>query len=537
MLTVFDKISLEETKRFSKLFIDYIHQESKISEFYKFTPTLPGFKAAIDQLNTVDFDRETLATEIKKQYAKTTFTETPNINELATKLLSKKTFTVCTGHQLCVLGGPLYWAYKICSTIKLAKQLEEAFPEYNFIPTYWLASEDHDFEEINHLSIFGQKLTWTPTDYIENTISGSISTSSISNFIAELKGKFQNDSSTQDILTTIELCYTQNKNLADATRAFAHHIFKNTSLLVIDGNNKELKKLTKNLFTHEINSSANIRSVTTTAQHLESLGYHAQVNARETNLFYIENNIRYRIDKTGASEYKTNNGNKTWSKETILKNIEETPECFSPNVIIRPMYQQVILPNIAYVGGPAEIAYWLEYKQLFESNNVFYPVLVSRNNALVLDAKSKQIIDKLSISASELFEQINNLVKKYVLSKNTETTSTKNYTEELKSIYDTLKESTHKIDPTIIASIDAEFQKSLNGLNNIENKIAKALKKKEEVAVNQLQKLNEKSFPNNTLQERNDSFIYFFAQFPSLINDLLSLFNPLEPTMYIITEK
>ena len=149
------KISLEQTGHFSKLFLDYVNQDKNLSSFYKYAPSIDSFSQSIKDISSQKFNRKLLVEVFTEQYVKTSNCQLPTANYQL--LLNENTFTVCTGHQLCLFTGPLYFIYKIISTINLAEQLKKKFPANNFVPVYWMASEDHDFEEVNHVNLFGKK--------------------------------------------------------------------------------------------------------------------------------------------------------------------------------------------------------------------------------------------------------------------------------------------------------------------------------------------------------------------------------------------
>lgn len=356
-------ISLEEAGYFSTLFLDYVNHAHKVFPFYNYSPSPDSFELAIKDISLFKFNRELLAEVITKQYEESNC-PLPKANS---QLLSMdNTYTVCTGHQPCLFTGPLYFVYKIISSINLAEELKKKFSEYNFIPLYWMLGEDHDFEEINHIYLSGKKIQW------KNKKGGAVgrySTRGMEEVIENLKPFLGKSINAEKILYLFSEAYIHRKNLSDATRYLVNELFGKYGLLVLDADDMKLKNEFKEIIRDDILNHTNFKLVNHTITQLKSIGYEAQVIPKEINFFILSKNFRARINKT---EVKKN-------PELWQKKVDTETERFSPNVVTRPLYQQKILPNIAYVGGPAEIAYWLEYKSMFDYHNIFYPVLIPRN--------------------------------------------------------------------------------------------------------------------------------------------------------------
>lgn len=231
-------IAYKDTNYFSKLICDYIDNKKELAPFYSHFPNKEGLANAIENKNFKDTNRSVLVNVLLKQYAHiTTVSETTknNINLLN----NTNTFTVTTGHQLCLFTGPLYFIYKIVTAINLAQQLKNDFPDKNFVPVYWMATEDHDFEEINHFVAFGKKVTWNSEQ------KGAVGRFSLNNFdvvLEELKSVLGTMYGTEPALQLFENTYLKNKNLAEATRYLVNELFAEFGLVIIDGDDADLKK-------------------------------------------------------------------------------------------------------------------------------------------------------------------------------------------------------------------------------------------------------------------------------------------------------
>lgn len=505
-------ISFEETKQFSKLFLDYVNGASNLRKFYSYAPHIDSFKQAIEDKSKENTNRQLLVDVLKEQYSKLP-NNSESINAI-NSLLDKKTFTVCTGHQLCLFTGPLYFIYKIISTINLAEALKKKYPENNFVPVYWMASEDHDFEEISSINLFGKKLKW---NLDSKGAVGRLNTTSLKSVIDELKQILGESANAKELTQLFEDAYLKHVTISDATRYMVHQLFSKYGLLILDADDSRLKTEFLDIIKDDISNKTNFKIVNNTIAELEKIGHKSQVNPREINVFKLSENSRVRVE--------------TASNETLNYKAEE----YSPNVVLRPLYQQKLLPNLAYVGGPGEIAYWLEYKAMFEHHKINFPVLMPRNFALLSDEKAEQQMQKLGLSKADLFKDVDQLIKEFV-SKNAETdVSLKDQEEKLKAMFTDLAAKASAVDPTLKASVEAEYQKALASLKNIEAKLMKSEKQKQETNINQIKKLKDKFLPEGVLQERHDNFSpYFLKSGKDFIGDLKEAFDPFEFKMLIV---
>lgn len=525
-------LNYSDTNYFSKLILDYLSGEEKLKSFYSFTPQIDSFREVIDNKAKQLINRDLLVEVIEKQY-KESNCELPTAN---CKLLqSENTFTVTTGHQLCLFTGPLYFIYKIITTINLAEELKKKYPENNFVPIYWMASEDHDFAEINHIHLFGKKIEWKPENQKAIAV-GKLNTESIQQVIEELKPILGASENALQLIALFEKSYLQNKNLADATRCLVHELFKEYGLVILDADNADLKREFASVLEDDIFNHSNYNHVNNSIKQLETLGAKAQVNPREINCFYMTNELRERIVFENG-KYVVNNTSITFSKEELQAELKNHPERFSPNVVLRPLYQETILPNLAYIGGGGELAYWLEYKAMFDFHKIQFPVLILRNSVLFIDAASQEKWNKFELTQHDLFSSTEEIIKKFIASHTNENDNLKEEQEKLKAIYELISAKAQKKDATLKASADGELQKALSGIANLENKMLKAEKQKQETSLNQIKKIKDKLFPEGELQERYDTVSTFYLKYGNdFIKSLKENLSPWENKFTLLTE-
>ncbi|WP_264553815.1 bacillithiol biosynthesis cysteine-adding enzyme BshC [Flavobacterium sp. N2038] len=525
-----DCISYQTSGYFSTLIQDYLDQKTALRPLYNHFPTLENFEKQITekQLNFDATNRIPLVQTLKKQYQNI---EISDLTKQNIELLAlENTFTITTGHQLNLFSGPLYFLYKIISTINLTKELKSKYPTYNFVPIYWMATEDHDFEEINYFNFKGKKFRWNK----ESTGPvGRLSTEGLTEFFEIYSSELGSSSNANTLKNLFEEAYLKHDNLADATRYLANSLFSAYGLVILDADDAYLKRAFIPYIKEELENQTSYKTVQKTIEELKD--YTIQVNPREINLFYIEDNLRERIIFE-HNKYIINNTKTSFSKEEILKLLENNPEKFSPNVIMRPLYQEIILPNLCYIGGGGEIAYWLELKSFFEAVNITFPILLVRNSVLLSTEKQAQKADKLGLSWHDLFTKPANLVNKITHKLSPFPIDLTPQKEILEKQFEYLYELANQTDKSFSGAVKAQEVKQKKGLENLEKRLLKAQKRK---LSNQLQRVTDlqcELFPNNSLQERQSNFSEFYLEKgEQLVPLLLQKLKPLEMNFNIIT--
>lgn len=514
------QIDFEETKRFSSIFLDYINDKKELQAHYTYRPEIASFKDAISNRNFDDAKRPLLVKILKGQYKNIPKNELVQSN---IDLLSEKnSFTVTTGHQLNIFTGPLFFIYKIVATINMAKMLKKEYPSFHFVPVYWMASEDHDFEEINNFKLFGKKYSWETN---QKGPVGKFDPKSIKTILDGIP----------EIPDFITKGYLEQNNLADATRFIVDHLFQDQGLVILDANDRELKKEFQHIIKDDLfNNSAHKHAENCTGK-LETLGYKSQIFPRPINFFYMEDNLRERIEEQGE-KYHVLNTSLVFSKEEISELVDTNPEKFSPNVVLRPVYQEVILPNLAYIGGPAEVSYWLQLKDVFDHFQIPFPVLFPRSFAMLIAKSIAKKMDKLQLDAKSIFEDFDTL-KENILYKDAEPLhDLSSQINDIEIAFKSIQEKAQVLDKSLEGFVLSEYKKIEKGVENIQKRLKKAEEQKEEVNIKQLESILEKLFPDGNPQEREDNFLNFFINNPSFIVELTSLFDPFKLKYNILTE-
>ncbi len=526
------KIPFEKVPQFATKDTEYVNSKPEIRSFYKYDVTLDAFEQVIKDKQQDETNRTVLVDVLREQYAK--FTTSDAVRDNIEALLDERTFTVTTAHQPSLFTGPLYYIYKIISTINLAEALRKQYPDYNFVPVFVSGGEDHDFAEVNHANIFGKNVEWESG---ESGSVGMMKTATLQPALEQSKEILGESDNAQRLYQLIETAYTSHELYSDATIHLVNELFKEQGLVALNMTNAELKRLFIPIMEDELLRQTSQTFVEQTQQELEKVGFGSQAHAREINLFYLRDQIRNRIVLEGDT-YKVLDTDYTFSKDEILQELQDHPEHFSPNVVLRPLYQELILPNLAYVGGGGEIAYWLERKSQFEHFGINYPMLVRRNSALWIDKGSVKRMQKLDLTVQNLFEDTEKLIKQYVAANAESELSLAEEKAALEKLFEQAAAKAESIDPTLKKAVLAEGAKQVKSLEQMESKIVRAEKQRHETALNQIRSLRDKFFPGNGLQERTDNFTQFYLKYgDAFFTVLKDNLDPLDKRFVIILDK
>ena len=504
-----------ETGAFSGLLTDYLAQKPALAPFYNRFPTLENFATQIAEKRAAYAPeaRQRLVAALRTQYAgeETAAAITANIN-----LLEKDTtFTVTTGHQLNLMTGPLYFIYKIITAIKLSQELKIAYPQHDFVPVYWLASEDHDFAEINHFTLFGKEYRWDA----ENT-GGPVGRLPLTGLEEQLLSQLP-----PEVPALFREAYTDAPTLAEATRRLADGLFGHYGLVTLDADRPNLKQALLPVLEKELAEQASNAAVQATNARLEAAGYKPQVFSRPLNLFILNaDGQRQRLEPAADGP------------AALLAQARQHPAQFSPNVVLRPVYQELLLPNVAYVGGGAEVAYWFQLKDVFAAFGVPFPIVLPRNSALYLSRANASKMRKLGLEIADLFKPLSELKKQVGAALGQEEISLQAQQTQLKAAFDQTAALAQRLDPTLVKAVAAEAQKAAAALAGLEKRLAKAAETKHETAYAQLAALKEKLFPAGGLQERSDNVLSISINNPAFVEQLLAAFEPLKLEFAVLEE-
>lgn len=519
--------------QFSAMDLAYATERAGLKNFYKYEPELASFAQAITDKQKDNTDRTLLVERLMDQYEAIGVTDKRSIT-LVKSLANSETFTITTAHQPSLFTGPLYFIYKAFSAIKLAQMLAEEYPQNTFVPLFILGGEDHDFEEVNHLFLKGKRITWS------NDETGSVSrmrSKSVEAALQEVLAVEVTNSHAQESLEYLAQAFSKFETYGQAMASWVQHLLGEYGILIFNMDDPHLKRAMIPIFKKEILDQPSLPLVQESQQKLTDAGYGNQAYSRPINLFYMTDGIRERIEKV-EDQYTVLNTDLSFSEQELLSQLETYPERFSPNVILRPIYQESILPNLAYVGGGGELAYWLERQTQFDHYGLNFPMLVRRDSAIWLSHRSQRKLKKLGLRLDDLAQRPEQAEKRYIAEHAITDFDIAKERAKFESGFSDLEAKANAVDPTLGPMVGAQATKMLKQIDHIGGKLRKAEKEKHRHALDELHEIRNELFPKNGLQERRDNFLnVYLSEGRAFFDLLLESFDPLDTRMKILLPK
>lgn len=500
-------ISYDSTGFFSKMVADYIAADKKLQPFYTHPVSIEGIKTAIEERKQYLTDRKLLTNVLLEQYKNITLTDKQQFN--LTQLNSVNTFTITTAHQPNIFTGPLYFIYKILHAIKLAAQLKMELPEYDFVPVYYMGSEDADLAELNHIFINGEKHEWKTEQ--TGAVGRMKVDKALRKMIEEISGELSVYPFGNEIIQMLKDSYQDGATIEQATFNLVNKLFAEYGLLILLPDNSVLKNAFASVIKKELSEQFSAKAVAETVAAFPG-EYKVQASGRDINLFYLLDDKRERIEFIDST-FNIQHSKSEFSETELIKELEQYPQRFSPNVILRPVFQELILPNIAFIGGGGEIAYWLELKKVFEAVGVPYPLLIVRNSFLFIPYELNALKEKLQFNTIDLFRSEVELLNELVKRDSSVQLSLEKEKIALADLYAAIKSAASKIDSTLAEHTEALKIAAVKRIDALEKKMLRAEKRKFETEQRQLHKIKSHLFPNNNLQERVESITLYYAKY------------------------
>lgn len=520
-----------ETGFCSPIIADFLTGRTPLRSFYEYIQVNPDFDKAMHVKSTQPLRRDLLADALYKQYQGVEIREEVRAN--IGLLQATNTFTICTAHQPNIFTGYLYFVYKILQTIKLSRDLAAKYPKNHFVPVYYMGSEDADLDELGSIQLNGKTLTW---DTDQKGAVGRMNTTGLDEMIKKVADAVGFEPHGPALVEMLEKAYLGHKTIQEATLSLVNDLFGCYGLVVLIPDNPAFKQQLIPVMEEELwqQSSAAIvgKTIEKLAEH-----YKVQANPREINLFYLIEDKRERIVKDGEL-WKILHTSLSFSGEQLKEELYTHPERFSPNVILRGILQETILPNIAFIGGGGEVAYWLELKELFQHHKVPYPIILLRNSFLWIKKDLHDRQRKLGINTEALFEDTELLVNRFVHEHTNAALVLREEYAAVEKLFNELEEKAKTIDVTLIATVNGERTRALKSIGKLEHKFLRAEKKKFAWQTEQIRALKERLFPGNSLQERKENFMPYYAQYgPGWFDMMLKAVKPVTDQFGVISEE
>ncbi len=512
-------IDFSQIPGMSQLFVDYVNNFEKVKNYYE-----TNFR---DE-NTYEEIFSKISNEngpklydiIKNQYKNQKISEKTKSNIELIK--NENTIAVITGQQLGLMGGPLYTIYKIFTAVKLSEYLNEKFKNYNFIPVFWMAGDDHDFEEISNVKLLNneneiQTILYNEEIQKEENL-GSVGSLKFTEALIEFKQKifsFLRDTEFRSELNNFaDEVLDSNLTIAESFFKFTFKIFDETGLIIFNPQDKEVKKLLVPIFKKELNNfKLHTKDILLTSVDLDE-NYHSQVKVKPINLFLSDETGRHLIEPAD-DEFRLKGKRKKITLAEIFNLLDEKPECFSPNVLLRPICEDFLFPTGFYVAGPGEVNYYAQVVPLYKHFNIQHPFVFPRASATIIESNIAKILMKYNLSTQQFFgdfEKMKETTLNSISDNNVEqifANCSANITNELNQLSNLLE----SIDKTLIDPTKNTNDKILNQLEILKTKALKLQDTKYDATIRQLKKARNSIYPNDNLQERELGILNFINKY------------------------
>ena len=527
------RIPFRDTGQFAARDVAYVEQDARLRPFMEHAPSVESFTAAIASRKAFGCDRDTLVEVLNEQYAGYGIKAKRRPAGIE-QLRADDAFTIVTAHQASLFLGPLYYVYKILSAVALSRKLAEAYPGQTFVPVFVLGAEDHDLDEIDHLRVSGQTFRW---DTDQTGATGQMTLAGIDAVRESVAEALGDSTSAQHLTELLARCYREDRTLGVATGHFVAELFGRYGVVVANLNDARLKRNFAEHIRREVLGRASKPLIDSTVQALTAEGFSQQAHARDINFFYLQPGRRDRIERQGE-RYVVLDTELSFSEGEMRAEIDAHPERFSPNVVMRPLLQEVSLPNLAYVGGGGELAYWLERRSQFAAFGVPMPVLVRRDSAWWVTHEQRKALRKLSLNPADLLGDGHQLLRRVATE---QAGHAVDFTKEREALHDLLtgiSASAKRVDPTLEKHVLAKSALLDKELVALEKRLVRRLKKQEADSVGRTEALRAELLPGGGLQERKDSFMNLYARWGDAFFDaLLAAFDPLDGRLKVFVEQ
>ncbi|MFZ1519960.1 MAG: bacillithiol biosynthesis cysteine-adding enzyme BshC [Ignavibacteriaceae bacterium] len=516
-------INFSDIPKHQNLFLDYLYEFENVQEYYKHNfrnkenfPQL--FKAISESRKNRQIDLSSILTNQYSTLQNISGNTLRNIESLN----DENTIAIVTGQQVGILGGPLYTLYKVLTAIKLANQYNQKYEGYKFVPVFWLEGDDHDFNEVRSINIFDNENQVLNIGYKQEIEDDDAKQSvgkinfdeSLNEFFSQFDGSLRNTDFKIDLLLKLKECYQIGKSFKQSFKELLFWLFDEYGLVIFDPQDPQVKIILKPVFKKEVNDFAvHTQKLIQVSAKLEEL-YHAQVKVKPVNLFYHTDDGRYSVEPVDEV-FKLRRKRKQFTKDEILEEIENFPERFSPNVLLRPICQDYLFPTGFYIAGPSEISYFAQITPLYDFYKIVTPVVFPRSSVTILEKNVGAALDKYDLTLNDVFLGLDELKEKVIagLSENNLDKVFKESETDIELTFDKLKENLFAVDKTLVDASARYKEKMLASFSELKTKAIKAQESKHETTIRQLTRISNLLYPLENLQEREINFAYFYNKY------------------------
>jgi len=503
---------------FTDLYRDYISEFKNVQQYYQTDfHSLQHIPSIAERRKSQVRDRSVLVEVLREQ--NTLFGAGARTFDNIGLLSDEKTFAVVTGQQVGLFGGPLYTIYKAITALKLAETLTNENPGFHFVPVFWLEAEDHDFEEIGKVGVLNTEGSPVVIPYPlaakdAGKNLGAVGEiplgEGIESVYAELQTAMSNSEFKQPLFNLLRKFYHPSATFSTSFAGFLNTLFEDKGLIFISPNDKRFKQLLSPLFQKEIREYPRVSQLIIRQSAKLEERYHAQIKTKALNLFYFHKGGRYFIEPR-ETDFSLRGTRHFIPKEELLRVAVEQPELLSPNVALRPICQDMLLPTVAYVAGPSEVAYFAQLQEVYRYFDLTMPMIYPRATATIAEERMEKILERYELTVEDVFSRPEEIQKK-VLGMLAEVNIEEMFTRVRGAIRDQMNEmkfGINYIDPTLTGTLEHTHQRIDSQIAAFQEKVIAAQQRKHETALRQIEKVKHTLFPRDNFQERELSIIHF----------------------------
>ena len=507
---------------FSELFFDYLYNYDRVRQFF---PTNfrenSSYESVINRIDGANIDRGVLQAVLAEQNS--TGSESARTGENIRLLGRAGTYAVVTGQQVGLFGGPLYTLYKAITAVALAQKLNMKFPGRNFVPVFWIEGEDHDFQEMNHVSVLDPENVPVRIEYLPGGIMPERNVGAVGEMVFDetirttidrVESLLARSEYTAQLVASLRECYAPGVTFNRAFQAWMNRMLPESGLVFLSPGAPRLKKLLSPLFTRELREFPRISQMIISRSAELERGYHAQVKPKSINLFLFHKGGRYLIEPR-ENDFSLKGTRAFFTGEQLQQIAAETPELLSPNVVLRPLCQDMLLPTVSYVGGPSEIAYHAQLQPLYDALGVPQPVIYPRASVSLVQTNLLRAMEKYGLEFPEFLGDIGKVTAK-VVEQISEIKLDALFASVTKNLHDALGElkfGLNEVDPTLLGALENVASKIDVNIGVLREKSVAAQKRRNETAVRQIEKAAAGLLPSGSLQERELTPLYYMNKY------------------------
>ncbi|NHM29692.1 bacillithiol biosynthesis cysteine-adding enzyme BshC [Neobacillus terrae] len=515
-------LSLPATNKFAS---SYLEQSAEILPFFHYRYNqLSDYKNRLKELENRTFPRKVLGEHIEAYMSR--FPSSPAVKSSIEKLKQENSAVIIGGQQAGILTGPLYTIHKVISIIKMAEQKETELG-IPVVPVFWIAGEDHDFQEVNHVFVpVGQKADkWIYPERVlqkkmvsDITIDEEICLSWAQNLIKN----FGETDHTNSILEMLEDSLKQSESFTDFFATVIMEFYKDYGLLIIDSANPNLREIEKEFFEKQINHHDSITvSLLEQQREISKKGFSLTLEATENaaNIFYYEPMLQERIlleyDRT-QDRFIGKNGVLSFSKKELIRVLADSPERLSNNVVTRPLMQDFLFPTLGFIAGPGEIAYWAELKKVFEHFEIKMPPIIPRLNITLLDRSVETDIEELELELAEVLQFGTSSKKDAFLESIKDKEVEELFTsarDQLTRQYLRIEEKTGQLDKGLLPLLKKNKDLLIKQISFMEGRLERSVKMQHETVLEKFSRIDLALRPEGSPQERIWNIFWFINKY------------------------